>query len=136
MGCDTSVHGWMGSPHHLTNERQAVMTDESPEQMLRRENNPHDDGRAQAAADLMASADIKELWLQRLESGNVPQAGEALADEACCLGVLCDITIERPREFRPIMRQPLTVRFRRRLAQMVMDWADRVATFASDRIWK
>lgn len=42
--------------------------------------------------------DIKELWVQRLESGHVPQAREMLADEAggrCCLGVLCDIAIEQ-----------------------------------------
>lgn len=41
--------------------------------------------------------DIKDLWVERLESGTVPQARETLArgNARCCLGVLCDIAIEQ-----------------------------------------
>lgn len=43
-------------------------------------------------------AEIKAEWLKRLRSGEIPQAATVLQDEEggrCCLGVLCDIAVER-----------------------------------------
>lgn len=40
---------------------------------------------------------VKEIWLDRLENGNIPQATGKLGDlegGRCCLGVLCDIAVE------------------------------------------
>jgi hypothetical protein len=40
---------------------------------------------------------VKELWLDRLENGDIPQTTNKLADlegGRCCLGVLCDIAVE------------------------------------------
>lgn len=42
-------------------------------------------------------ADIKERWLERLESGEISQARGTLGrpiGSRCCLGVLCDIAVE------------------------------------------
>lgn len=41
--------------------------------------------------------EIKEKWIERLESGEVEQVREVLGDEhgaRCCLGVLCDVAID------------------------------------------
>lgn len=41
--------------------------------------------------------EVKELWIDRLESGDIPQTTSKLGTEdgaRCCLGVLCDIAVE------------------------------------------
>ena len=42
------------------------------------------------------NAEVKELWLKALRSGDYPQAKNAMRDintgGFCCLGVLCDIS--------------------------------------------
>ncbi len=42
-------------------------------------------------------ADIKKLWINRLESGEISQTVGTLGrktGERCCLGVLCDLAVE------------------------------------------
>lgn len=71
---------------------------------------------------------VKELWLDKLENGDIPQTTGKLGDlegGRCCLGVLCDIAVQEG------VIQPPTVyddrlRYGDELAVLpseVMEWA-------------
>lgn len=85
------------------------------EQMMRRENIIGDDGREQAAADILASAEITPL-VPTLRSG-VKTPKWNIRDHV-------DVYLSPSR------------RIRRAVAAWVMDWAEWVADFAAARIWK
>lgn len=71
---------------------------------------------------------IKEIWIDRLENGDIRQVGGSLGNadgSRCCLGVLCDIAVEENvigapsvSDDRLIYGNQIAV-----LPQSVQDWA-------------
>lgn len=71
---------------------------------------------------------VKEIWIDRLENGNIPQTENKLGNlegARCCLGVLCDIAVEEGVIQAPTVSGDL-LEYANEIAVLphdVMDWA-------------